>query len=106
MARLVDFNTALVQLVSKHTDFLSQHANFLPGSECGDPVGNWHLNCFPHNLLDGLIRHVEGVGGADNVKSFVDIVKGGSNNRVEVAFKTFVVADETIGASSLDNLIG
>ena len=67
LARLINSDCALVQLVSQHSYLLSQHANFFPGSEGGNPVGNRNLNSFPYDLLNGLVRHIEGVSGTENV---------------------------------------
>jgi len=68
-------------------------------------VGNWHLNSFPHDLLNGLIRHVEGIGGTDDIESVVDVVECGCNDGIKVALETFVVSGETIGARCFNNLI-
>ena len=67
LARLINSDCALVQLVSQHSYLLSQHSNFFPGSESGNPVGNRNLNSFPYDLLNGLVRHIEGVSGTENV---------------------------------------
>jgi len=67
LAGLINSDCALVQLVSQHSYLLSQHANFFPGSESGNPVGNRNLNSFPYDLLNGLVRHIEGVSGTENV---------------------------------------
>ena len=67
LARLINSDCALVQLVSQHSYLLSQHANFFPGSEGGNPVGNRNLNSFPDDLLNGLVRHIEGVSGTESV---------------------------------------
>jgi hypothetical protein len=95
-----------VKLVSQHSDFFSQHTNFFPWSESWDPVGNRHLDSFPHNLLNGLIWHVKGVSGAGNIKSVVDLVYCGCNNCIEITLETFVVSRKTIGARGFNNLIG
>ena len=67
LARLINSDCALVQLVSQHSYLLSQHANLFPGSEGGNPVGNRNLNSFPYDLLNGLVRHIEGVSGTESV---------------------------------------
>ena len=69
-------------------------------------MGNRYLNSFPHNLLNGLIRHVEGVSGTYDVESVVDVVECGSNDSIEVTLETFVVSGKTVGARCFDNLIG
>lgn len=67
---------------------------------------NWHLNSFPHDLLNGLIWHIEGVGRTGNIKSVIDLVESGCDDGVKVTFETFVVSGKTICASCLNNLIG
>jgi hypothetical protein len=74
LTRLVNGDCTLVQLVSQHANFLSQHANLFPGSESGDPMGNWNLNSLPNDLLNGLIRHFEGISRANDIKGIVHVV--------------------------------
>lgn len=74
LTRLVNGDCTLVQLVSQHANFLSQHANLFPGSEGGDPMGNWNLNSLPNDLLNGLIRHIEGISRANDIKGIVHVV--------------------------------
>ena len=105
LTRLINSDCALVQLVSQHSYLLSQHANLFPGSEGGNPVGNRNLNSFPYDLLNGLVRHIEGVSGTENVKGFIDVVESGGDDSIEITLESFVVSGETISTSGLNDLV-
>ena len=68
-------------------------------------MGNWNLNSFPNDLLNGLIRHVEGVSGANDVKGVVHVVESGSYDSIEITLESFVVSGETVGACRFNDLV-